>query len=95
MLHCSGHLGLSPVGTCSILACAAHWLWHAAREAAGGQPSGCKKTSKSWRSCNFVSITPRDLLESLSLKVFKNHGDVAQRDVVSGNIGGRCMGWTK
>jgi len=30
---------------------------------------------------------PREMVESLSLQVFKNHGDVAMRDVVSGHGG--------
>lgn len=47
-------------------------------------PNGCSRTSKSWGSCDCVSITPRDVVESLSLEVFKNCGDVAQKDVVNG-----------
>ena len=31
---------------------------------------------------------PREMGESLSLEVLKNHGDVARRDVVSGHGGG-------
>jgi len=31
---------------------------------------------------------PRKVVESLSLKVLKDHGDVALRDVVSGHGGG-------
>jgi len=34
---------------------------------------------------------PRGVLESPSLGVSKNHGDVALRDVVSGHGGGRLM----
>jgi len=30
---------------------------------------------------------PREIVESLPLQVFKNHGDVAMRDVVSGHGG--------
>jgi len=30
---------------------------------------------------------PRELVELLSLEVFKEHGDVALRDVVSGMVG--------
>ena len=33
---------------------------------------------------------PRKVVESTSLEVFKNHGDMAQRDTVSGHSG---MGW--
>ena len=35
---------------------------------------------------------PREVVESLSMKVLKNHGDVALRDVVSGH-GGMEWGW--
>ena len=31
---------------------------------------------------------PRDVVQSPSLEVFKNHGDVALRDVVNGHGGG-------
>jgi len=34
---------------------------------------------------------PRGVVESPSLEVFKNHGDVALRDVVSGRGGGRLV----
>ena len=34
---------------------------------------------------------PREVVESLFLEVFKNYGDVALRDVVSGHSGGRSM----
>ena len=34
---------------------------------------------------------PRVVVESLFLEVFKNYGDVALRDVVSGHSGGRSM----
>ena len=37
---------------------------------------------------------PRGVVESLSLEVFKNHGDVAVRDVVSGHGGDGLRGWT-
>ena len=36
---------------------------------------------------------PREVVESLSLKGFKNHGDVTLRDVV-GEHGGMGWGWT-
>jgi len=36
----------------------------------------------------------REVVESPPLEVFKNHGDVALRDVVSGH-GGDGMGWTR
>ena len=32
---------------------------------------------------------PSEVVESLSLEKFKNHGDVALRDVVSGHGGGQ------
>ena len=34
-------------------------------------------------------MLPREAEDSLSLEVFKNHGDVALRDVVSGHGGGQ------
>ena len=30
----------------------------------------------------------REVMESPSLEMFKNHGDVAMRDVISGHVGG-------
>ena len=40
-----------------------------------------------------VAQLPRGAVGSLSLEVFKNDGDVARRDVVSGH-GGMGWGWT-
>jgi len=36
---------------------------------------------------------PRDVVESLFLEVFKNHGDMSLRDMVSGHGGGKGLGW--
>ena len=35
---------------------------------------------------------PRDVVESLFLEVFKNHGDMSLRDMVSGHGGGNGLG---
>jgi len=40
-----------------------------------------------------VAQLPREVGGSLSLEVFQNRGDVAQRDVSSGH-GGVSSGWT-
>ena len=40
-----------------------------------------------------VAQLPRKVVGSPSLEVFKNHGDMALRDVVSGH-GGVGWGWT-
>ena len=41
-------------------------------------------------SSNALTQLPREVGESLLLQVFKSHGDVALRDVVSGHGG---VGW--
>ena len=43
-------------------------------------------------SCRFVGTgCPGEVVESLSLEVFKNRGDVAERDMVSGHGGDGMM----
>jgi len=46
-----------------------------------------KRAVRHWHSL------PREMVESPSLEMFKNHGDVALRDVVSEH-GGMVWGWS-
>ena len=52
---------------------------------------GVRKTSFSERAVIHWHRLPREVVQSLSLKVLKNHGDVAQRDMVSGHSGDGLM----
>ena len=49
---------------------------------------------KSFFSERVVMHWHREVEESPSLEVFKNHGDVALRDVVRGHGGGELGDWT-
>jgi len=52
---------------------------------------GCEETFILRKRSNAVAQLPREVMESPSLEVLKNHRDVALRNVVSGNGGNTVM----
>jgi len=61
-----------------------HTASEAAQETVNGAIAGLPSLASSQR-------LPREVVKSLSLEVFKSHGDVALKDVVSGHGGGGLM----
>ena len=67
-----------------------------------GMASSCARGGSGWILEKNYSLKrvvlqwhrlPREMVESPFLEMFKNHGDVALRDMVSGH-GGMGWGWT-
>ena len=66
------------------------WIWLHVRLILSKIQVGYLKKFLLRMSSNALTQLPREVGESLLLQVFKSHGDVALRDVVSGHGG---VGW--